>query len=326
MPALFIKLDWANAMKKGTNLKYILALLLAPLFPAYAVNSDFNDGWQFHFGDTPGAEVGEFRASGWEPVALPHPARLEARICGKDNNQQWEGICWYRKDLTLPPEAAGKVVIVRFEGAMNRATLYANGRKIAENTDGYLPLVGDLTPFAKTAGKITLAVRLDNASNPITGPKPQEQLDFHLYHGLYRPASLAIKPRLHITDEILENKPASGGVFVTYPQVSEKLATVDARVHLRNSEATPSAFSLVARLSDPANREVARKESANLTLDQGEDRAFSLPLTVTQPHRRSAQALDDPRTENAAPHLRGKRVPERRHQPAQCSRDGLQRW
>ena len=268
----------------------VLLLAVTLVSPAFGVGADFRNGWRFHLDDVPGAEVATFDDASWETVTIPHPARVEARVCGKDNNPQWEGVCWYRKTIEITPEMAGKVVWVRFEGAMNKAVLYANGKQIAENLDGYLPWGADLTALAKTPGKITLAVNLDNSHNPVTGPKPLTGLDFNLYHGLYRPASLIVKPPLHITDEILENKPASGGVFVTYPEVSEKSATVNAQVHLRNSGATPAAFSLVARLSDLSGKEVAKKESASLNLKSGEDRAFTLPVTVDQPQLWSPQA------------------------------------
>lgn len=272
------------------NRLFLSLFLFANATGLHASDSEFNKGWRFHLGDAPSAEGINFSDDDWERVTLPHPARLEARICGKENNQQWEGICWYRKTFEIPKESVGQVVLARFEGAMNRATLYANGQKVAENTDGYLPLAADLSSFAKAPGKITLAVRLDNLPNPISGPKPQELLDFHLYHGLYRPASLAIKPPLHITDEILENKPASGGVFVTYPEVSANSATVNTQTHLRNSGSMPVSFSLVARLSDLSGREVVHKDSGCLTLNPWEDRAVTLPLIVNQPRLWSPQA------------------------------------
>ncbi|MEN9840478.1 MAG: hypothetical protein RL376_278, partial [Verrucomicrobiota bacterium] len=182
-----------------------------------------------------------------------------------------------------PPSAAGQTVWVRFEGAMNRAKLYADGELIGENTDGYLPLIGDLTARARRPGPIELAVRLDNASSPLTGPKPLAQLDYHLYHGLYRTARLLIKAPLHITDEILENKPASGGVFVTFPDVRPESATVAVQLHLRNRATTPATFTLQARLTDLQGREIKRVTRPGLSLAAGADQAFPLSLVVVKP-------------------------------------------
>lgn len=242
-----------------------------------------DDGWRFHLGDALGAEDAGYATTGWEEVTLPHPARLEARVTNRTDLQQWEGVCWYRKRIDLPASAIGQTVWVRFEGAMNRARLYANGKLIGENTDGYLPLVGDLTAFARSPGPIELAVRLENASSPLTGPKPLEQLDFHLYHGLYRTARLFIKGPLHITDEIMENKPASGGVFVTFHEVSAASATIGTLVHLRNRAETPASFTLQARLTDLQGREIKREVRTGLSLPANADEAFQIPLVVNQP-------------------------------------------
>lgn len=261
----------------------ILSLAFCAIASARTVTSDFNDGWRFHLREETGAEMAGFPDKSWELVTLPHPARLEAKVTNRTDRQQWEGICWYRKSFVLPENAIGQVVLVRFEGAMNRASLFANGRKIAVNTDGYLPLVGDLSEFAKTPGTIDLAVRLDNASNPLTGPKPMAQLDFHLYRGIYRPAALIIKPPLHITDEILENRVASGGVFVTYPEVSTESATICTQVHVRNSGSTAARFSVVARLVAKDGQEPAQGNSSITTLAPGEDGTVVVPLEVSQP-------------------------------------------
>jgi beta-galactosidase len=250
---------------------------------ALAATSDFSGDWRFHLGDAPGAEAKSFADAGWEKAGLPHTARIEALVADKGPNQQWEGICWYRKTFTLPPEAKGQVVLLRFEGAMNLAQLFVNGELIASNTDGYLPFVADLSAFAKTSGPIVVAVRLDNQHSDLTGPKPLPILDFNYYHGLYRPASLIIKPPLHITDEALENKPASGGVFVTYPQVSDSEATVAVQTHLRNSSGAEEKFSIVTTLSDLDGHEVARHEETGLALGGGADRAFTSQLKVQQP-------------------------------------------
>lgn len=266
--------------------RFLISCFVSLAFPLVSIGaepSDFNDGWYFHLGDLPGAEAKSFPDTGWESAALPHTARIEALVTNHKEKQQWEGICWYRKTFTLPESAAGQTVWVRFEGAMNRATLFANGEKIAVNTDGYLPLVGDLTSLAKSSEPITLAVRLDNASSQETGPKPLATLDFHLYHGVYRTASLVVRPPLHITDEILENKPASGGVFVTYPQVSTSSATVNAQVHVRNRDSSAASFSVVTRLTDLAGEEIVKKETPVRSLAAGQEMEIQTTFDVLSP-------------------------------------------
>lgn len=257
-----------------------LALLLGA---ARAGIADFSRDWRFHLGDAAGAEQTEFADAAWARVDAPHPARIEALVTAKAQAQQWEGICWYRKTFTLPPDSAGKVVRLRFEGAMNRVQAFVNGELRATSIDGYTPFVVDLSDLAGSAAPITVALRLDNTHSDVTGPKPLSLLDFHLYHGLYRTVSLSIQDPLHITDEIFENRPASGGVFVTYPEVSAGKAVVAVQVHVRNAAAAEAGFSIMNTLRRLDGTVVARGEVSGVSLAAAGGRDFTDRLTVPEP-------------------------------------------
>ena len=128
----------------------------------------------------------------------------------------------------------------------------------ARHLGGYLPFVLDLSDRLRPGREHLLAVRLDNRDNPITGPKPLAQLDFNMYHGLYRSVYLIRKDRLAITDPLLADKPAGGGVMVTYPQVSRERATVRVQTHVRNGYAEGRELAVRVSLRQPGGRVVAR--------------------------------------------------------------------
>ena len=94
------------------------------------------------------------------------------------------------------------------------ADVWLDGERVGGHMGGYLPFVLDISERVQPGRDHLLAVRLYNRDNPITGPKPLAQLDFNTYYGLYRPVYLIRKNRLHITDPLLADRPASGGVFV----------------------------------------------------------------------------------------------------------------
>jgi beta-galactosidase len=183
----------------------------------------------------------------WEPATLPHAARIENLV----PTPQWQGVCWYRRRLRLEADPAGRAVQLRFEGAMNVADIWLDGERIGGHMGGYLPFVLDLGDRVQPGRDHLLAVRLDNRDNPITGPKPLAELDFNMYHGLYRPVYLIRKDRLHITDPILADRPASGGVFVTYPRIARDSATVRVQTHVRNEHAGPRGFRVRVTLREP---------------------------------------------------------------------------
>jgi len=247
-----------------------------------SADSSFNDGWRFVRADEPGAKIPGFNDDSWEVVTLPHTARVEALVTGGED-QQWQGTCWYRRTFDLSPDASNKVVILRFEGAMNTADVWVNGESAGRFMGGYLPYVMDISGLAKPGAGNVIAVCLDNRDNAITGPKPLKDLDFNLYGGLYRPAELVIKDKLHITDPILAGKVASGGLFVTFPEVTKEAATVRVQTHVRNADDTRRNPILRTTLIDPKGVTVATLQTGSESLAAGTDRELVQEIRVPTP-------------------------------------------
>lgn len=247
--------------------------------------SRLDTGWKFLRDDPAGAQSPGFDDAAWQPVTLPHTARIEALVTGPAGSPEaeWQGVCWYRRKLTLEPEASGEEVLLRFDGAMNVADVWLDGERVGGHLGGYLPFVLDISERVHAGGDHLLAVRLDNHDNPITGPKPLAQLDFNMYHGLYRPVYLVRKNRLHITDPLLADRAASGGVFVTYPHVSRESATVRVQTHVHNGYAEPRSFRVRATLRPTDGAVVASATSAAVTLRPGADTDVAQELQVTAP-------------------------------------------
>lgn len=206
-------------------------------FPQFV---SLNSQWEFSRLPKNWGVVGidQFDVLEWEEVSIPHTARVEPRIV----NEQWQGEMIYRKELFADPSWQGKIAIMRFEGAMNEADVWLNGIHVRKHFGGYLPFSVDLTPYLKIGSVNEIVVKLDNRDNAVTGPKPLRQLDFNMYGGLYREVNLVITNSLHITDEILANEVAGGGIFVWYPEVSEKQARVAIKTHIQNSAASEQGY------------------------------------------------------------------------------------
>ncbi|MFR9524083.1 MAG: glycoside hydrolase family 2 TIM barrel-domain containing protein [Rikenellaceae bacterium] len=210
----------------------------------------FNDNWRFTKAENIAEGINEallstntFDDSSWESVSLPHTANMEPIIV----NDQWQGVCWYRKDFTIEDYSSSKKYILEFEAAMNQTTIWINENQVKSTQGGYLPIVIDITPFV-SEGKNTIALRLDNNDNQITGPKPLAILDFNMYGGLYRNAWLTTKNKTHITDPILANRAASGGLFITFPSVSESSSQVKVQTHVANEENQAKELSLTYKI------------------------------------------------------------------------------
>ncbi len=269
------------------------ALAVHPALPRSALwglspglsHVDFNPGWRFLLADAEGAQSSSFDDSRWSAATLPHTARIESLVIGEPGSEtyQWQGTCWYRKRFFVSQESADRKLFLKFEAAMNVADVWLNGHHMGRHMGGWLPFGYDISSRVLVGEDNVLAVRLDNRDNPVTGPKPLAQLDFNPYHGVYRNVHLIIKDPLHITDPILADKPASGGVFVTYPDVSRDAATVRVQVHVRNDGPGPSEFRVRALLLDAERRVAAEAFSDPVRLDSGADREVIQDLRVISP-------------------------------------------
>lgn len=186
--------------------------------------------------DTLDAEFSRLQYGDWQNVDLPHTAFVEDFTV----LHQWQGICYYKKELTYQSEWSSQKLFLEFSAAMQLADVWVNGEHITQHTGGYLPFVVDLTGRLKSDKKNEILVRLDNRDNPLIPPgKPVSKLDFNYFSGLHRSVNLIIKPRIHISHPIMANKIAGGGVFVTYERVSAQWATVNIKTHIVNDSNLP---------------------------------------------------------------------------------------
>ncbi|MFR9503297.1 MAG: glycoside hydrolase family 2 TIM barrel-domain containing protein [Rikenellaceae bacterium] len=206
------------------NLKLFSITLLAALSAIFTAKGDeqlFNKGWQFHLNESDNPT--------WVDVSLPHTANIEPLLV----NDQWQGLCFYRKEFDIEEYSSDKNYYFEFEGAMNHITIYINGIEVKQAQGGYLPVVIDATANLKASGNI-MEITLDNRDNAVTGPKPLSILDFNMYGGLYRNAKLITKNKSHISHPILADRTASGGLFISTPVVDKQLSEVKIQTHVIN--------------------------------------------------------------------------------------------
>ena len=261
----------------------ILRLLLAAFLAVVAgscveaAEVSFNQGWRFHRVDGGGTPERPPAGAAWSIVSLPHTPRLEPRIV----NDQWQGTAFYEKILRVPPNWRGKTVLLRVEAAMNVASVRVDGRHVADHLGGYLPFTIDLTPHLRLGDESRIEIRLDNRDNPITGPKPLKDLDFNTYGGLYRGVRLIVKPPVHLTDEMLEDRVAGGGLLVTYPRADRAAAAIRVQADIRNADRKPMA-TIVRHLLYEGGRLVARG-SARLDIPAGSYRRSQQTLDLARP-------------------------------------------
>jgi beta-galactosidase len=192
----------------------------------------------------------------WEPASLPHTVRLEPRDVSGGRNYQ--GVSWYQRSFVAQSQWKNRIAYLKFQGAMQVADVWLNDVHLVTHYGGYLPFTIDISTAIRFDRGNNLVVRLDNSDNPQVPPgKPQSELDFCYFGGLYRSVDLEVLESLHITDPILADKIAGGGIFVTFPSVADDESTVQVKTEVANESEERRECTITQELSGPDGKVVA---------------------------------------------------------------------
>lgn len=240
-----------------------------------------NPAWRFHKGAMEGAETKEFNDKDWTVVSLPDGIEyLPTEASGCIN---YQGEVWYRKHFTPDAVLKGKKLFLHFEAIMGKSKVFVNGKLLTEHFGGYLPVIADVTDVLDWNGDNVIAVWADNSDDPSYPPgKAQDVLDYTYFGGIYRDCWLIAHNNVFITDPNYENEVAGGGLFVAFGKVSDALAEVQLKIHVRNATKNPFSGRVEYMLLQPDGTEVARL-SDKIQVKVGRATTVSDRMPVKQP-------------------------------------------
>lgn len=205
---------------KITSLFILLILIQSCAKPQERIKESFNENWTFQKGETGTEFELNFNDSTWRTLNLPHDWAIEGpfdkKYDARTGGLPIYGTAWYRKAFTIDASQKGNQVTVEFDGVMNNAEVYVNGKKAGERPFGYISFEVDITPFLKYATENVIAVRVD--------PK---ELSARWYPGagIYRNVYLNIKNPVNI---------AYKGTYITTPKITKTEAEVVIETTLQN--------------------------------------------------------------------------------------------
>ena len=204
------------------NLRRTFTVLFAAAFSmqmlAQREDKLINQDWSFRFSH-------QVNANAARRVDLPHTWNAQDALGGKYDYKR--GIGNYTKKIFIRPEWQSKRLFLRFEGANCVSNVFVNGKHIGEHRGGYGAFVFEITDKVEYGKENALLVRVNNGEQldvmPLVG-------DFNFYGGIYRDVHLLLTDNLCISP--LDY--ASSGVYLIQQQVTDKQATICARVNLSN--------------------------------------------------------------------------------------------
>jgi len=268
-----------NMLKSNFNF-YLLLLLLIGCNSAYKVDEvlsrksqTFNENWLFQIESE----------NEWQKINIPHSTKIEPLVV----NNQWQGTAWYIKEFDFKKNNNQKVFL-KFDGIMHEADVWLNEKHLTKHVGGYLPFGVDLTNHLAD-GNNKLKVKVNNEDNPAIPPgKPLKNLDFNYYGGIYRDVNLLITNKIYVTDAILANKPASGGILVHFSEITKSTANGFVKVHIMNESKEEGHLSTRIVLKDKIGKETVQ-ESEIVNVRAGGSSEISLNLKIDNPQRWSPQ-------------------------------------
>ena len=143
----------------------------------------------------------DFDDSDFEKITLPNTNKTLPFNCFGEKDYQF--ISCYKKKFTISKKHKNKRVFLDFEGVMNYAEVYLNGKRIKKHKGGYTPFSVEITKYIKVPDDNILVVKVDSRERKNIPPFGN-LLDYLTYGGIYREVNLKIV-----------NKTAIEKVFIT---------------------------------------------------------------------------------------------------------------
>ena len=160
--------------------------------------------------------AGRGRERCWWHAALPEardmpvPASYNDIVPGRSLHDH-VGDVWYQTTARVPSGWAGQRVVLRFDSATHRATVWVGDTEVMSHEGGYTPFEANVTDHVTPGEEMRITAVVDNTltweSIPpgivIDTPQGRRQKymhDFYNYAGLHRPVWLYSTPKTHVSD------------------------------------------------------------------------------------------------------------------------------
>jgi beta-glucuronidase len=155
------------------------------------------------------------------------------------------GDVWYQTAVRVPRGWAGQRIVLRFESATHRATVWVNDTEVVSHEGGYTPFEADITDSVSAGDEVRVTVVVNNTltfqsippgviEDTPAGKRQRYWHDFFNYAGIHRSVWLYSTPDRHITD--IAVVPGLDGATGTVDYAVEFTGNAGTRVVLRDAE------------------------------------------------------------------------------------------
>lgn len=154
-----------------------------------------NYGWRYAPDYKPEYLRNDLIDATFKLVDIPHTMNELPYSCA--DGSVYQHVATYRKMFILPSTMDEKRIMLHFEGVMNCAAVFINGKKVVANKGGYTPFECDITSFLQNGDNL-LTVVVD-ASQQDDTPPFGGNVPYLTGGGIYRSVWLEAAERIYIS-------------------------------------------------------------------------------------------------------------------------------
>src|SRR4029453_928934 len=198
---------------------------------------------------------GEGRSARW--FSQPLPDFREMAVPASFNDvaadpavRDYFGDIWYQTSTWVPRSGQGRRIVLHFESATHRATVWVNGVEVVSHEGGYTPFEADITDHVTAGQEVRITALINNTlhwqsippgviEDTPAGKRQRYWHDFFNYAGIHRTVWLYSTDPTHISDlTITTDLEGDTGVVEYVVEAAAAAADVEAKVILRDAEGT----------------------------------------------------------------------------------------
>ncbi len=181
-----------------------------------------NGTWEINM--NPGQEAWKNEAGTWKKVQVPgEPAMQGYKVT---NDREF----FYRTTVQIPADAAGKSVLIRFNGVYSYARVFANGQSVREHFGGFTAWDADITPYITPGKPVVLYVGVTDRSDDISYASGYAH---HPIGGILREVEMIILPKDHLNRFYVQTDLSTDFKSATLKiQAAKRMASAGSRVNM----------------------------------------------------------------------------------------------
>jgi beta-glucuronidase len=205
--------------------------------------------WSFRLdGDHAGRDAGWFRRPLADARDMAVPASFND-LAADSSIRDYFGDIWYQRTVRVPKGWAGQRVVLHFESATHRATVWVDDTEVMSHEGGYTPFEADITELVSPGHELRITALVNNTlsfqsippgviEDTPTGPAQRYWHDFFNFAGLHRSVWLVATPWARIEEVTVVTGLTGAGGTVDYTTVAVDADGLDVHVVLRDAHAT----------------------------------------------------------------------------------------